>query len=67
MAKHVVRSAEGEFLTSYENLSEANTYVNASFPGSTVSKPTGKKAQSLTVKNDEGTIVAYIDVPEAKD
>lgn len=65
MAKISVRSAEGEFLASYANMSEVNTYILHSFPGSTTSNPKGKGAQTLTVKNDEGKDVAYIDLPPA--
>lgn len=64
MAKHVIRSAEGEFLTSYEHLSEVNTYLDASFPGHTISKPKGTGRQTLTVKNDEGKEVAFVDIPD---
>lgn len=63
MAKISVRSAEGEFLASYANLSEVNTYILHSFPGAKTSQPKGNKAQTLTVKNDEGKEVAYIDLP----
>lgn len=64
MAKHVIRSVEGEFLTSYEHMSEVNTYLMASYPGHTISKVKGTGAQTLTVKDDEGKEVAYVDVPK---
>ena len=67
MAKHTVRSAEGEFLASYEHLSEVNTYLMHSFPGHKMQQPKGKAAQTLEVKNDEGKVVAYVDVPKVAD
>lgn len=63
MAKITVRSAEGEFLANYANLSEVNTYLAHSFPGHKIDNPKGNKAQTLTVKDDEGKEVAYVDLP----
>lgn len=65
--KHTVRSAEGEFLANYDHLSEVNTYLDHSFPGHTITKPQGKKAQTLTVKDDEGNEVAFVDIPNVED
>lgn len=66
MAKHTVRSSEGEFLASYDHLSEVNTYLLHSFPGHTMDKTKGQGAQSLKVKDDEGKVVAYVDLPATK-
>lgn len=66
MPKHTVRNAEGEFMASYDHLSEVNTFIDASFPGSKVSKPKGTGAQTLKVTDDQGKEVAYIDVPAVK-
>lgn len=63
MAKHTVRSVEGEFLVSYDNLSEVNTYLMNSYPGHKMSQPKGGKAQTLTVKDADGKDVAYVDIP----
>lgn len=63
MAKITVRNGEGEFMASYEHLSEVNTFLMASFPGHKLSQPKGTKAQTLTAKDDEGKTVAYVDLP----
>ena len=63
MAKHTVRNGEGEFMANYDHLSEVNTFLLASFPGHKMQQPKGGKAQTLEVKDDEGKVVAYVDVP----
>lgn len=63
MAKHTVRTVEGEFAASFDHMSEVNTYLMASYPGHKIQAPKGQKAQTLEVKDDEGKVVAYVDVP----
>lgn len=66
MAKITIRSADGEFLASYNNLSEANTYLMHSFPGHKMQSPKGSKAQSLKVQDADGKDCAYVDLPADK-
>jgi hypothetical protein len=66
MAKITIRNAEGEFMANYDHLSEANTFLEASFPGNKMQQPKGGKAQTLEVKDDEGKACAYVDLPATK-
>lgn len=63
MAKYTVRTAEGEYLATYNHLSEVDTFLMHSFPGHKRQAAKGKKAQSVQVHNDEGKLVAYVDMP----
>lgn len=60
--RYAIRNADGEFVTSYENLSEANSYLLASYPGASWQEPDGDGQQSIEVKDDEGKTAAILEI-----